>query len=252
MWLFVAARGCKDLMTDCELHLDKCGNWYIQTYQCPLSCGTCEEQYDPLTADWVVVVPDIPTSAEAKTTATTTTKKMTTTTTSTIGSTTTTTRASITTCADNPCSSQGGKIHFFFLQFSFVYVDFPPVSTRWWCNGQHWCLPSIRSGFDSRPSQTFFILISQPIKRRKRVKTRRDRRVFSTMILGRKSRICSFQKRSGILWTIRTSTACSGLASTATRIPRPRSTLRNRCAALLVSLWVQCWDFQLLIDNFSD
>ena len=27
---------------------------------------------------------------------------------------------------------------------------------RWWCNGQHWCLPSIRSGFDSRPSQTFY------------------------------------------------------------------------------------------------
>ena len=26
---------------------------------------------------------------------------------------------------------------------------------RWWCNGQHWCLPSIRSGFDSRPSQFF-------------------------------------------------------------------------------------------------
>ena len=28
---------------------------------------------------------------------------------------------------------------------------------RWWCNGQHWCLPSIRSGFDSRPSQTFLL-----------------------------------------------------------------------------------------------
>ena len=35
----------------------------------------------------------------------------------------------------------------------FVAVGF----TRWWCNGQHWCLPSIRSGFDSRPSQTFFL-----------------------------------------------------------------------------------------------
>ena len=29
---------------------------------------------------------------------------------------------------------------------------------RWWCNGQHWCLPSIRSGFDSRPSHIFFYL----------------------------------------------------------------------------------------------
>ena len=109
-------------MTDCELHLDKCGNWYIQTYQCPLSCGTCEEQDDPLTADWVVVVPDIPTSAEAQTTATTTTKKMTTTT-STIGSTTTTTRASFKTCADNPCSSQGGKIHYFLHILVLVFVS---------------------------------------------------------------------------------------------------------------------------------
>ena len=34
---------------------------------------------------------------------------------------------------------------------------------RWWCNGQHWCLPSIRSGFDSRPSQIVF-QISQTLR----------------------------------------------------------------------------------------
>ena len=101
-------------MTDCDLHLDKCGNWYIQTYQCPLSCGTCEEQDDPLTPDWVVVAPDIPEVNETKrtTTTTTTTTKETTTTTSTTDYTTTTTRASFTTCADNPCNSQGGKKYF--------------------------------------------------------------------------------------------------------------------------------------------
>ena len=33
-----------------------------------------------------------------------------------------------------------------------------PTSTgeHWWCNGQHCCLPSSRSGFDSRPMHTFF------------------------------------------------------------------------------------------------
>ena len=38
---------------------------------------------------------------------------------------------------------------------------------RWWCNGQHWCLPSIRSGFDSRPSQTFFTRILSTDKKEK-------------------------------------------------------------------------------------
>ena len=90
--------GCKDLMADCELHLDKCGNWYIQTYQCPLSCGTCEAQEDPLSPDWVVVAPEIP--------ETTTTKAAQTTVSST---TTTTTTQSHISCADNPCDSQGGK-----------------------------------------------------------------------------------------------------------------------------------------------
>ena len=27
---------------------------------------------------------------------------------------------------------------------------------HWWCNGQHCCLPSSRSGFDSRPMHSFF------------------------------------------------------------------------------------------------
>ena len=45
----------------------------------------------------------------------------------------------------------------------------------------------------------FSLVFCQPIKRRKPAKTRRDRRVFSTTILGRKSRICNFQRRSGIL-----------------------------------------------------
>ena len=39
--------------------------------------------------------------------------------------------------------------------FNILYLNFDSAK-RWWCNGQHWCLPSIRSGFDSRPSQTFY------------------------------------------------------------------------------------------------
>ena len=29
---------------------------------------------------------------------------------------------------------------------------------HWWCNGQHCCLPSSRSGFDSRPMQLIFFI----------------------------------------------------------------------------------------------
>ena len=34
------------------------------------------------------------------------------------------------------------------------------ISKRWWCNGQHCCLPSSRSGFDSRPTHCFFFFYS--------------------------------------------------------------------------------------------
>ena len=30
---------------------------------------------------------------------------------------------------------------------------------HWWCNGQHCCLPSSRSGFDSRPMHSFFFFL---------------------------------------------------------------------------------------------
>ena len=32
---------------------------------------------------------------------------------------------------------------------------------RWWCNGQHCCLPSSRSGFDSRPTHVFCFFFSK-------------------------------------------------------------------------------------------
>ena len=38
------------------------------------------------------------------------------------------------------------------------------ATKRWWCNGQHWFLPSIRSGFDSRPSHIFFFKSSNAFK----------------------------------------------------------------------------------------
>lgn len=31
---------------------------------------------------------------------------------------------------------------------------------RWWCNGQHGCLPSSRPGFDSRPTHCFLFIHS--------------------------------------------------------------------------------------------
>ena len=34
---------------------------------------------------------------------------------------------------------------------------------HWWCNGQHCCLPSSRSGFDSRPMHIFFFPLLFPI-----------------------------------------------------------------------------------------
>ena len=36
----------------------------------------------------------------------------------------------------------------------------PTHTERWWCNGQHCCLPSSRSGFDSRPTHIFFFFFS--------------------------------------------------------------------------------------------
>ena len=43
------------------------------------------------------------------------------------------------------------SIHVCIPQFSYVLSR-----ERWWCNGQHCCLPSSRSGFDSRPTHIFF------------------------------------------------------------------------------------------------
>ena len=37
------------------------------------------------------------------------------------------------------------------------------VDRHWWCNGQHCCLPSSRSGFDSRPMHNFFFPLLFPI-----------------------------------------------------------------------------------------
>ena len=34
------------------------------------------------------------------------------------------------------------------------------VQLRWWCNGEHSCLPSSWSGFDSRPSHFLFLSFS--------------------------------------------------------------------------------------------
>ena len=43
------------------------------------------------------------------------------------------------------------------LKGKFIVANFaPPLNKRWWYNGQHSCLPSSWSEFDSRPSQNFF------------------------------------------------------------------------------------------------
>ena len=41
------------------------------------------------------------------------------------------------------------------VQVLVLKLSNPSREPRWWCNGQHCCLPSSRSGFDSRPTHTF-------------------------------------------------------------------------------------------------